>query len=256
MGLTGRIRRLVDGNTVHGAQDYDKPSMPLTYYSKRSGVGKVFAALGSTHEFDKVGIVGLGIGTLSAYGRPGQTMDFYELDPAIEKVARDRQLFTYLTDCKAQTRVIIGDARLRLAGAESCGYGFLVIDAFASDAIPVHLLTREAFGLYLNKMRPNGLLAVHISNKYLRLEPVLASLARDCQLKGWIADSTKYHKTREHSEVTDSRWIILAHDSRDLGTLALDPDLEPLPAAGAAKTWTDDYSDIISVLKLTPDPEE
>ncbi len=256
MGLTGRIRRLVDGNTVHGAQDFDHPEMPLTYYSKHSGVGKVFGALGNEARFDRVGIVGLGIGTISAYGRPGQKMDFYELDPAIERVAEDRQLFTYLTDCKAKTHVIIGDARLRLAEAESCGYGFLVIDAFASDAIPVHLLTKEAFTLYLSKMRPDGLLAVHISNKYLKLEPVLAALARDFQLRGWIVDSTKYHKTREHPEVNDSRWIILGHNATDLGPLALDTDLEPLPEAGNAKTWTDDYSDIISVLKLKPDPDE
>lgn len=252
MGLTGRIRRLVDGNTVHGAQDFDHPDVPLTYYSQKSGVGKVFQALGSSKAFDKVGIVGLGIGTLSAYGRPGQAMDFYELDPAILKVASDRKLFTYLTDCKAKTKVVLGDARLRLSEADPCGYGFLVIDAFASDAIPVHLLTKEAFRLYLSKMRPDGLLAVHISNKYLRLEPVIAGLAREYDVRGWIIDSTKYHKTREHSEVTDSRWVILAHEIRDLGSLAKDKDLEVLPTTGS-KVWTDDYSDILSVLKLKPD---
>ena len=128
-------------------------------------------------------IVGLGAGSLACYAEPGQGWTFYEIDPAVVRIARDPRFFTYLKDCRARSQdVVVGDARLRLRDAPDGGYGLIVLDAFSSDAIPMHLLTREALRLYRDKLADGGLIAFHISNRYLDLAPVLGALARDAGL--------------------------------------------------------------------------
>ena len=129
-----------------------------------------------------VAIVGLGAGSMTCYVRPPQQLTYYEIDPAVERIAQDPRYFTFLRDCNPNVRVVLGDARISLKAAPDHYYGLIVIDAFSGDSIPAHLLTREALQLYLKKLEPNGILVFHISNNYLDLQPVVASLARDAGL--------------------------------------------------------------------------
>src|SRR5439155_6829326 len=149
------------GNTVHGRQSVepDRRREPLTYYHPTGPIGQVFAAFSGAAAKSQVGVVGLGTGSLAAYGASGQQFTYYEIDPAVDRLAHDTRYFTFVHDSPARVEVILGDARLTLADAPPRQYGLLVIDAFSSDAIPLHLLTREALQLYLDKLADDGLLA-------------------------------------------------------------------------------------------------
>jgi hypothetical protein len=186
-----RVRRLFHGWTLHGQQSIEagKDRLPSSYYVQDGPGSQVIDAIGARPDGDRanVAIVGLGIGSMATYARPGQAWTFYELDPAVERIARDASLFTHLRDCPAATlEVVLGDARLRLADAPEHHFQAIVLDAFSSDAIPVHLLTREALSLYLARRAPGGLIAFHISNRYLDLEPVLGAWRRN---GGWSRGS-------------------------------------------------------------------
>ncbi|MFH1267013.1 MAG: fused MFS/spermidine synthase [Planctomycetota bacterium] len=166
---------LIHGTTNHGLQSRDpnRRRQPLSYFHRTGPLGDVFQALSDRGSFREIGVIGLGTGTIAAYGKPGQRITYYEIDPAILRIARDPRYFTFLRDQEAELDVVLGDARLSLVDAPSARYDLLVLDAFSSDAIPVHLLTREAIALYLNKLADRGVLALHISNRYLDLAPVL-----------------------------------------------------------------------------------
>src|ERR671915_517060 len=179
--VTGDEQRhtLIFGNTNHGAQVFGaNPPVPTTYYDSTGPVGQAFDAL-PEEVTSQPAVIGLGTGTMACYNQAGQQMTFYEIDPLIEDIARDESLFTYLRDCPGQNEVVLGDARLSLAEAPDEEYGIIVADAFSSDAIPVHLVTREATDLYFDKLQENGVLVHHISNRHLDLEPVVGDLARD-----------------------------------------------------------------------------
>ena len=179
--VTGTAERhsLIHGTTLHGWELLDGPNAgePTSYYSRSGPIGDVMTAYGGDPAFRRVGLVGMGVGTLAAYGRPGQRMDFYEIDPAVVRIARDSGLFGFLGRSAADVRVVIGDGRLGLMGAPDAAYGLVVLDAFSSDAIPAHLLTEEAIAGYRRKLAPGGVLAVHITNRHLDLAPVLAAEA-------------------------------------------------------------------------------
>lgn len=243
MGISNSYK-LVNGNTTHGIQDQNEPRRPTTYYSPHSGLGLVMAKLGP-ERLKTCGLVGLGVGTTAAYGEKGQKFEFYELDPSIYALAMNRKFFTYLSDCRAEVTMRIGDARLRMEEAKDGGYDFISLDAFASDSVPVHLLTLEAFQMYLKKLAPHGILAVHVSNKYLRLEKVVGSTAHRLGLKAYIVDSGN----RPQRDGLDfrSRWIILARSDQDLDGLEKTKDFEPLTESG--QVWTDDTSDVLSIVK-------
>src|SRR5262249_30741221 len=145
----GDMRQLVHGNTIHGVQNPSRPNEPLSYYFRDGPIGQVFSTFSGNEAKPEVAIVGLGAGSLAPYGQPGQHFTFYEIDPSVVRLARDRSLFTYLPDCKAGLNIVLGDARLTLREAPDDHFGILVIDAFSSDSIPLHLLTREALQLYL-----------------------------------------------------------------------------------------------------------
>ena len=178
---SGRYTALAHGTTLHGMQAHDSTERrePLTYFHRTGPIGQVFAELPHLATTRDVAIVGLGIGTLATYARPGQRWTLYEIDPAVDRIARTSDYFTYLDACGAQCRVILGDARLSLARAQPNTYGLIVLDAFNSDAIPVHLLTRQALDEYMRSLAENGLLAFHVSSRLLDLRPILADLARD-----------------------------------------------------------------------------
>jgi SAM-dependent methyltransferase len=245
--------RLVHGSTVHGRQfwkDGRGVDEPLSYYGRPGPAGDVFIGLGP--RLKSVAVCGLGAGSLAAYAQPGQAWTFYEIDPAMVRIADDPTLFTYLADARRRGADVIlpptGDARLELT-APPGGFDVIALDAFSSDAIPVHLLTRDAVEEYLAELAPGGVLLFHVSNRYLDLEPVLAAVARDLKLVGRKRyDEVEDAVSRETGR-TSSIWIALARSDADLGPVATSPAWEAITARPGFRTWTDDYSNILSVFK-------
>jgi len=247
------FHKLIHGTTVHGVQSLD-PALrqePLSYFHRDGPIGQVFAILPVEYEKGRIAVVGLGAGTMACYAKTGQHWTFYEIDPAIERIARDTQYFTFLKDCPSKVDVVLGDARLSLAKAPDQHYDFIAIDAFNSDAIPIHLLTREAIHLYLTKLSDSGILAFHISNKFLDLKPVLGNLAKNTGLVGLVRDmpaSEMELKAQKHP----STWVAMARHKADIYQLAMAYRWEPLRVASKVGIWTDDFSNIISVIKWRP----
>lgn len=242
---SGEFRTLTHGTTLHGVQSLleSRRHEPLSYYHPTGPLGDVFHRASPALAND-VAVVGLGVGSVATYRKPGQTWTFYEIDPAVEEIARNRNYFSYLADCGEACRVIIGDARQSLE-AIPAQYGVMVLDAFSSDAIPLHLVTREAIHLYVSRLAPGGLLAFHISNRHLNLEPVLARLAAESGLvplirRDRVADD-------DLSGKTSSDWMVMARNRADLGPLGSDPGWRD-PSATSAELWTDDFSNVLTLL--------
>lgn len=235
---------LSHGTTRHGSQFVDEAdrARPTTYYSPTGPLGDVFGLRGAD-AFDRVAVVGLGAGTIAAYGRPGQTMTFIEIDQGIVDLARDPRLFTYLRDSDAEVRTVVGDGRLRLEERAPGSFDLLVLDAFSSDSIPIHLLTQEAFEVYRDRLTPDGVLLVHISNRVFDLEPVVAGA--NSRL-GWAA--AVGHGGGDAPGGSSSVWVALSPDVAVVDTLLGAPGWRRLDAARQVR-WTDDYSSILSVLK-------
>jgi hypothetical protein len=250
MNDAGPSHVLYHGTTIHGAQFLDKPLEPLTYFHRKGPVGQLLDSIGSTDTSRKVGIVGLGAGSLLCYSRPGEDWTFFEIDPAVEAIARNPQLFSFLSACAVRPRIVLGDARLTLAREQPGKFSILVLDAFSSDAIPVHLLTREALALYMRSLKENGLLIVHISNRRLRLEPVVAAVTADAGLFALTrhhrpAAGTDRNKDFEYGAV----WVAIARQRSYLAPLLTDNRWRPLEGATPGSLWTDDYSNLFSVIR-------
>jgi SAM-dependent methyltransferase len=247
----GRFTQLTHGTTLHGQQrrDAPPPAQPLMYYHRKGPVGHLFAKLPAERK-KRVGVVGLGCGAMAAYAEPGQTWTFFEIDPAVVRIARDGRFFSFLAECQAdECRVVTGDARRQLLREPDGSFDLIALDAFSSDAIPVHLLTREAFALYARKLAPGGVLAFHLSNRYLDLPPMVARVAAandpsfGCRLN---------EDTPTDAERTDGKfpsiWMALARDPADLGGVAADIRWQKVtPAPGP--TWRDDFSNLLAVWK-------
>jgi hypothetical protein len=250
-----RLHRLFQGNTLHG-QQFVAPARrgePLTYYHKSGPIGQVFEVVHAGPQRRgaalRVAVVGLGAGSLAAYALPGERWTFYEVDPTVERIARDPRLFTFLRDSRAGSIDIeVGDARVRLTAAANQAADLIVLDAFSSDAIPMHLLTREAVRLYQAKLAGGGLIVMHLSNRAIDLAPVVGQLARDAGLLARVRHDGKLTlEERRHGKST-SIWAVLAVKRSDLRALDTDsrwqaPRLEP-----GDRVWTDDYSSIIGHL--------
>ncbi|TPG08475.1 spermidine synthase [Sphingomonas oligophenolica] len=246
---TPTMRELDHGTTVHGVQITGSPvreRTPTTYYVPGSGIGQAMEALPAFYgAHARVGVVGLGTGTLACYARPGQDWRFYEIDPAVVGIARDD--FTYLTRCPPNPAIVIGDARLSLSHAPAASLDLLALDAFSSDAIPMHLMTEEAFGVYARVVRHDGLLLIHISNRFLDLEPVVAAAAR---AGGWRTAELDFRPSPLDRHATPSQWIALSRNANAIAALeALDSDWTPLAPDRQIRAWTDDYSSILPLLK-------
>ncbi|HYG48526.1 MAG TPA: fused MFS/spermidine synthase [Allosphingosinicella sp.] len=249
-------RQLTHGTTLHGVQNLTAGSErePTSYYARRSGVGHALDSLPIFHDADAaVGVVGLGTGTLSCYARPGQDWRFFEIDPAMVRIARDPSIFTFLSRCAPQAKVVLGDARLSLGREPPGRLDLLAVDAFSSDAIPIHLLTREALQVYRRALKPDGLLLIHISNRYLDLEPVLyAAAKRD----GWHAAAFDYSPGPEDEgrNLSRSVWVAMTNDADTLMTLRIasaeDAHLwRPLLGRPGFPGWTDDYASVLPLLE-------
>jgi hypothetical protein len=239
---------LMHGTTLHGEQIRipGEKSEPLTYYHTTGPIGQVFAEFSGPRAKPHVGLIGLGSGTLASYGQPGQHFTFYDIDPVVRGIATNEKYFTYLRDCQASWEIVLGDARLKLSEADDKKYGILVIDAFSSDAIPIHLLTREALQLYFRKLSADGILAVHISNRHLDLQPVLGNLAQALGLVG-LRQFDRDAERRPVPGISISDWVVLTRRREDLGKLADDKRWEPIEIDPKVGVWTDDYSNLLSV---------
>jgi spermidine synthase len=249
----GDMRLLLHGTTVHGAErvrDADgKPvtaALPATYYYPGSpmarGVDAARAASGKAPADFRAGIVGLGAGSLACYAKPEENWRFFEIDPVVVKLARDPKTFTFLSRCRPAADVVLGDARLTVAKEKSASFDYLVIDAFSSDAVPVHLLTREAVQLYLDRLTETGILALHVSNRHMDLASVASSVARSVP-GAVVALADNITKVKTFDEA--SSHVVLVAKSRDAlkGVLAW-RDVTEITAV-TVTPWTDDYSDIV-----------
>jgi hypothetical protein len=245
------------GTTLHGRQSLDpaRRTEPLAYYHRGSPVALVMAEIQRRSPVTRVAVIGLGTGTMAAFARFGDTMTFYEIDGLARDIATDRFYFSYVPDAisrGATVRIEMGDARVRLGQVhkERPGerYDLIAVDAFSSDAIPVHLLTREAFRLYFDMLSARGLLVLHLSNRYLSLEPVVASLAGDAGLGGRLL---RHDPSPDAEGATGSTWAVLARTPEALGNLTKDEGwtaakLEQKPRVGV---WTDDSHNLLAVFK-------
>jgi hypothetical protein len=252
-----KVNRLFHGSTLHGQQSLD-PALrrqPSTYFTLSGPIGQVFRATEKRldEQGARVAVVGLGAGTLASYARPGQSWTFYEIDAAMERIARDPRFFTYLRDSEAGSfDIILGDARHRLGDAPDHAYQLIVLDAFSSDAVPVHLLSREAIRLYRGKLANGGLLVFNLSNRYLDLDPLLGRQATDAGLVCRIAYDLDVSEDEKRAGKQPSIWGVMAESESDLDILASEVRWQR-PAAGAhSSIWTDDYSDLASYLMLSP----
>lgn len=244
------------GTTLHGRQSLEpsRRAEPLSYYQRKGPIGQLFAELDRRPGSRHMAVVGLGTGTLAAYARPGDRVTFYEIDRLVRDIAFDPAYFTYATDARDRAvtvRLELGDARIRMEAVRRDRpeerYDVILVDAFSSDAIPVHLLTREALRLYFDLLGPRGILALHISNRYLRLEPVVAALAEEGHYARMLQDGG----TDDIRGAVEASWAILARRTEDFGELASDSrwtqtrlDVEP-----AVSAWTDDFHNLLSIFK-------
>jgi hypothetical protein len=237
-----QVHTLVFGDTNHGSQVLEvQPPEPTTYYHPTGPVGQVFDAL--PEATSRPAVVGLGTGTMACYNRPGQQLTFYEIDPLVESIARNNDLFTYLRDCPGQNDVVLGDARLSLADAPDAEYGIIVADAFSSDAIPVHLMTREAVDLYFDKLQSDGVLLMHISNRHLELEPVLGNVAQDA---GLVCRAQYDQENESTPGKFVSHWVMMSREEGALGSMADDARWSSCETNPDSPVWTDDYSNLLS----------
>lgn len=252
------IRAFIHGTTMHGAQPVAEPFklVPITYYYTLNPVGNIFGVMDSRPFPQNIAVLGLGIAGIVCYTKPGRHYDFYEIDPDVARIAEDTNLFTYLSDCGSPYDIIIGDARLKISKAPDQSYDLIVMDAFSSDNIPIHLITLEAFQLYLKKLKPGGLIAVNISNQYLDLEPVVAAAARELGMQALF--KRRRGGMIEGTEIpyAGSIFAILAPPGSSLGPFAnfsnWENEVVPSPRA-----WKDDYSNLVGAIRAAlPDAHE
>ena len=235
---------LQHGRITHGLQlaDTRLQSLPTTYYGKQSGLGLALAAMAQANR--RIGIIGLGVGTIATYARSGDVLHFYEINPAVTELAA--RPFTYLSKCAARWTITPGDARLSLEREASQNFDLLAVDAFSSDAIPVHLLTREAFALYLFHLKSNGLIAVHISNHFLDLEPVVLREAAEFGLHAAVID---HDADPAQWWIYSSTWILLSRDDQVLASPSIRATARPTLSARRVPIWTDDYCSLVQIVR-------
>ncbi|MDE2210460.1 MAG: fused MFS/spermidine synthase [Betaproteobacteria bacterium] len=239
-----RHRSLIHGTILHGTQ-YLAPQLrrrPTTYYTETSGVGRVLESLNPRTQPLKVGVIGLGTGTLAAYGAKGDVYRFYDINPAVIRIARTE--FTYLSDSDANIETVLGDARLSLERESPQHFDLLAIDAFSSDAIPVHLITSEALALYIRHVKPDGVIAFHVTNRYLDLVPVVAALAHAHRMQSvWIPDEG------DDPLASRSDWVLVSNNTALLANPRIAEAAKPIEAHPGWRLWTDDFNNLFQVLR-------
>jgi spermidine synthase len=245
----GRYIVMVNGTTVHGVKSLapGEETLPMGYYSHEGPFGRFFAALPAGH-VHHVGVIGLGTGGLACYAAPGQDWTFYEIDPLAERIADDPRYFQFLENCGNHPHVVMGDARLTIANAPDAFYDVLVLDAFSSDSIPMHLITREAMALYLRKLAPDGRLLFHISSRNLDLREVVGTLAADAGLVARLGfDNARPRSIWRHSPAVV---VAMARGSEQLVGVDQAHGWQTLPSGAQRFLWTDQRSDLLRVIRF------
>lgn len=247
-GDTG-LRALVHGQTMHGIQDPLRRKEPLSYYHPTGPAGEIVGAFQKRGPGGRVAVIGLGIGSLAAYGRSGEHWHFYEIDPAVKKIATNPSQFTFIADSAAEIEIFLADGRLGLRQTNDRSYDLIVVDAFSSDSVPVHLLTREALDLYFSKLSEGGLIAFHTSNLFLNIDRVLSSLAK---LEGHACKIRRdFHieKSLDTRGKKASVWMVLSRREEDLRSIDEAVRWGSCTYFSKSTSWTDDYSNILSVVR-------
>lgn len=245
---TGKIASLYSGNTVHGRQfvDQSRRCEPLSYHHENGPLGQVMAVFNAAPANSRVAVIGLGVGAMASYSQPGQQWTFYEINPDVINIARS-QYFSYLQNCaRGSLNIVEGDARLSLQSAQEGHYGLIVLDAFSSDAIPVHLVTQQALDLYLSKLANGGILAFHISNRSLNLKPILAGLAESRKLECIGFDDLN---PGSFEGKDPSQWVVMARSSQEISNLSINSQWQPLGGRNGGRVWSDDFSNIIRAIR-------
>src|SRR5579859_502440 len=255
----GKFRNLFHGVISHGVQSLDpaKSREPLAYYTRTGPAGSILHSMHAKTLYSSSGdprkprwaVVGLGAGAMACYTQPGESLTYYEIDPSVNRIAANPRYFTFLEQCAPKTQVILGDARLKLRDTPDGSYDLLALDAFSGDSIPMHLMTREALALYQRTLAPGGMLAFHISSLYLQIAPTLGTLAQDAGLICLIGDDTNVTQAQIDAGKFPSKWIVMARSRGDLGEIGTDARWAPVPVPPGAKVWTDDYSNLLTIIK-------
>jgi hypothetical protein len=246
---------LTHGTTTHGVQAFRGKvrNLPTAYYHPSGPIGDVVFTLSAEGRFSDVGVVGLGAGALAGYAGNGMRVDFFEIDEAVIRIAENQQYFTYLADARARpgttVRTTAVDGRLGLRAMPEFSYDLIVVDAFSSDAIPTHLITREAVKMFTSRLKPRGVIAFHVSSRFFNLGPVLARIADDQGLVCYIRADKDVPPERAAEAMRPSTWVVLARDEKDIGQIAsAAPRWVRLSGAGI-RLWTDDYTNVLGVLE-------
>jgi hypothetical protein len=248
---TGKFHVLLNGITVHGAQHLDeaKRHEPTTFYHRDGPLGQLFLALGKDSRIQRVALVGLGTGSAVCHRASGRIWQIYEIDPVVVQLARDTRFFDFLAACAPQARVAVGDGRLGLAQAVDGSLDLIILDTFSSDAIPVHMVTREAIELYFRKLAPRGVLMLHISNQYLDLAPVISNIAAGLGLAALVPGPRLSLPFDGRFSQMESNWIAIGRSADDLAALIAQEGWRSPEMRPSVRPWTDDYSNILQALK-------
>ena len=251
-GADHQLRLLEHGVTVHGTEALDLRYQlePLSYYSRYGGLGEALAAIGRRQAAPHIAVVGLGTGSLACHGTASWHFTFFEIDPSVARVANDPKLFSFLARCPGRHDIVLGDGRLSLRRAPANRFDAVIIDAFSSDAIPIHLLTREAIRLYQEKLAPNGLIVLHLSNRYLNLPPVAAAAARDLGLMAMLRVAPAGVVPNTALPYYASVVVALGRQPQDFDSLASADGWQVLTAPAALVSWSDDYSNLFRALAV------
>ena len=249
---SGTRHALIDGGTIHGLElmDPGHRDTPVAYYSPSGPIGDFFKAEEPVDATWNVAVIGLGAGNIGCYARTQQNWTFYEIDPVVVRIARDRSLFTFLNDCTPQAAVVLGDGRLTLSQTPDSSYDLIVLDAFGSDAPPIHLLTREAIQLYLSKLRPGGVLIFNVSNRYIGLAPILATEAAAQSLVSYERIDGQVTPAQAAEGKFPSDWVVMSMAPDGLGDIASREGWRSLQADPHVPIWTDDFNNVLSVTRL------
>lgn len=246
---------LTHGTTTHGVQAFRGKArvLPTAYYHPSGPFGDLVFTLSGSGRFSDVGVIGLGAGALAGYAGGRTRMDFFEVDDAVIRIAENPAYFTYLTDARARpgaaVRTIAVDGRLGLREMHAASYDLIVVDAFSSDAIPTHLITREAVAEYASRLKPRGVMAFHVSSRFFNLQPVLAAVAADQRLIAYVREDMAIPAERAGEAMRPSVWVVLARNQTDLGQLASSaPRWRRLDQSADIAVWTDEYVNVFGVL--------
>ena len=245
---------LTHGTTTHGVQAFRGKvrMLPTAYYHPSGPIGDVVFTLSADRRFRDVAVIGLGAGALAAYAGDGVRMDFFEVDEAVIRIAENPRYFTYLTEARARpgtrVRTIPVDGRLGLRAMPEASYDLIVVDAFSSDAIPTHLITREAVAMFKSRLKPRGVIAFHVSSRFFNLGPVLARIAADQNLVCYMRNDNQVPPERAAEAMRPSVWVALASNEDDLGQIAHSTPRWARLSGADVRLWTDDYTNVLGVL--------